>query len=989
MNRVELWINDTLVDLLEESIESLFLINKQIQDIREPEKRQTDFTKTISLPGSKNNDLLFSYAFSLSHTIQSSGVNFTPDFNPNLQTSAVLIIDGAEVFKGIAQLINIHVTDDYLVMYDVQLFGKIANIFTNIGDKELTELDFSEYDHTYNPTNVINSWATSIIKNGASQAFQLGQGYIYPLIDYGYSANLQSFPLINLYPALPVREYLFKIFEDAGFTWQSDFLETPFFKSLYIPFKSATMKLNASQVLARKFRASRETSAQTLSVPIGQANAVATSIVFNDDTTAPNFDSSNQYATGTGIFTVGSGLNGVFTFCSQLRLTATFTPATAGVQVRSQFDVKVIADVLKQDIGGNNTFIHSVAMDITAFNPFTTSYTTDNPGSITPLDPDYTTSPYNPRNYMNIVVPNVSLNEGEKIVIRLRPYAYPNQYGNNNQVTSTQLFQNTSTGVFYDGTITIQVNTGSVFYNLIDNAQIVENQTVLMNNCIPEKIKQKDFFLSLIRMFNLYIEQGDYPNQLVVEPRDLYYTTEVYDLSKKIDKSQEILITPMGALETQRYRFKYRTDTDYYNQIYNDGHPLNYGEREVLVDNDFVRGTKLTELIFSPTPSVGAIGNDRVIPRIIKISDTGVVSSHEGNPRILYYGGMKETNQLWTITSSGQNYSFGSYPYIGHLDDPYTSTVDLCFYPPAEIYWSNYYHSIWYTNNNLFNAYHKQFIDEVTDKNSKIVTAWFKISPLDIKLMDFRKLYYFENEYFRLNKIIDYNPISNSLTKCEFIKINKGVTFAPSSGQLTDGGEANGDEVLPSVFKPAVFNYNTANGQDVIINGTGNSANETVRNALIQGQNIHVGDYSENVAIINSSGVTNIGNQRNVTVFNTKNKRVRNSDTFIVGGQALFGEGTDVLIEFTGSTYSRDADDTSFMHKINASSGNVTISLEDPAGWKGLTRTFKKIDSSVNTVVISAPLYGIDNSPTYTLTAYGQSVTLYSDGSTTFIISSI
>lgn len=987
MNRVELYINNTLVDLLEESIESLFLINKQIQDIREPEKRQTDFTKTITLPGSKNNDLLFSYAFSLSHNIQSTTTNFTPDFNPNLKASVVLYVDGAEQFSGIAQLVKVHVTDDYLVMYDVELFGKLANIFTNIGDKELTELDFSEYDHTYNPTNVINSWATSIIKNGSSQAFQLGQGYLYPLIDYGYSANLQTFPLINLYPALSAREYLLKIFEDAGFTWDSAFLDSTYFKSLYIPFKSAVMKLSSSQVLARKFRASRETSAQVFSVPIGQANAVANSVVFNNDTLAPNFDSSNQYATGSGIFTVGAALNSIFTFCSQLRLTATFTPATGGVQVRSQFNVQVIADVMKQDIGGNNTFIATVAMEIAAFDPFTTTHTTANPASVSPLDPDYPGSPYNPRNYMNIVVPNVSLNVGEKIVIRLRPYAFPNQYGNNNQVTSTQLFQNTSTGVFYDGTITLQVNTGSVFYNLIDNAQIVENQTVLMNNCIPDKIKQKDFFLSIIRMFNLYIEQGSLPNQLAIEPRNTYYTNTVYDLSKKIDKSQEILITPMGALETQRYRFKYRTDTDYYNQIYNDGHPLNYGEREVLVDNDFVRGTKLTELIFSPTPSVGAIGNDRVIPRIIKVSDTGVVSSHEGNPRILYYGGMKSTNQVWNISSSGQTYTFGSYPYIGHLDDPYTSTVDLCFYPPAEIYWTNYYHSIWYTNNNLYNAYHKQFIEEVTDKNSKIVTAWFNLSPLDIKLMDFRKLYYFEGEYFRLNKIMDYNPISNSLTKCEFIKIKQGVTFVSSSGQLNDGGEVNRDEILPALFKPAVFNYNTANGQDVIINGTGNSANETVRNVLIQGQNIHVGDYSENVMIVNSSGVTNLGNQRNVTVFNTKSKRIRNGDCFIVGGQSLQGEGTDVLVQFTGASNVRDADETATMHRIDASSGNITMDIEDPANWKGLTRTYKKIDASVNTVVLNASLYGIDNSATYTLTVFGQSVTIYSDGQTTYVIS--
>lgn len=976
MKRVELWINNVLVDLIEESIDSLFLITKQIQDIREPDKKQTDFSKTITLPGSDVNDRLFSYAFSLSHDIQSSGTNFTPDFNPNLQAEVVAFLDGAEFFRGVCQLIKVRVTDDVLVMYDIILLGKLANIFTDIGDRELTELDFSEYNHTYNNENVHNSWATSIMVNGSPQAFAYGTGYVYPLIDYGFSSNLQDFPLNNMYPALSAREYLYKIFKALGYTWTSAFLDGAFFKRLYIPFKSALMKLTAAQVAQRKFRASRVSSDQVLSVPITQANSVVSTIIFNDDSTAPNFDTSNQYNTATGQYTVASGLEGTFTFCGQIILTGTFTPNTAGVSVRSQYSIRSLMEMIKIDIGGNATVLQTVLFDIQPNQPFTTTYTTASIGSVNPVDLDYASSPFNPRNYVNIIAPNVSLLVGERVAIRIRRYAIQNQYGINNLASASQLFQNVSTGVFYDGTLELNVKVNSVFYNLIDNAQIVEGQTVLMNNTLPQKVKQKDFVMSIFKMFNLYVEQDEsIKNNFLIEPRDTYYNSTVIDLTTKLDKSRELEIRPMGALEVRNYNFKYKPDTDYYNQIYNDGYPLDYGERQVSIENDFVKGTKTNELIFSPTPSVGSTTNDRVIPRIIKISN-GVVSSHEGNIRILYYGGLKDTNQVWNITSSGQTYTFGQYPYIGHLDDPYTSSIDLCFYPPAEIYWADYFHSIWYTNNNLYNAYHKNFIEEITDKNSKIVTGWFQLNALDIKNMDFRKLYFFEDEYFRLNKIHDFNPVSDELTKCEFIKIKQAVGFTPSSGNL-DLAEP-GDETLPATFKPALHNGNTGGG--ALINGTENRTNETLRAVLINGHGNTIGDYSENITLLSSSGVTILGNSKNMTVMNTQNKKIRNDNTVVIQGQSFAGEDTIIKIGFTGSTILRDGDETAGIHLIDTSSGTVTIQLEEPAKWVGLKRTFKKISNDVNDVVIIPYSGAIDNEINLTWNVYKAAYTISTDG---------
>ena len=52
-------------------------------------------------------------------------------------------------------------------------------------------------------------------------------------------------------------------------------------------------------------------------------------------------------------------------------------------------------------------------------------------------------------------------------------------------------------------------------------------------------------------------------------------------------------------------------------------------------NNDFLKAEHKTEVIFSPTPSVGQSWYDRVIPTIIKFDDKNGVQRTEANIRIL------------------------------------------------------------------------------------------------------------------------------------------------------------------------------------------------------------------------------------------------------------------------------------------------------------------------------------------------------------------
>jgi hypothetical protein len=79
------------------------------------------------------------------------------------------------------------------------------------------------------------------VQNGSDGNFTItypkkGRGYFYPLIDYGLvSTNKQDYNYYAFRPAFYVRQYLDKIIRGAGYTYESNFFDSDFFKRLIVP----------------------------------------------------------------------------------------------------------------------------------------------------------------------------------------------------------------------------------------------------------------------------------------------------------------------------------------------------------------------------------------------------------------------------------------------------------------------------------------------------------------------------------------------------------------------------------------------------------------------------------------------------------------------------------------------------------------------------------------------------------------------------------
>ena len=792
-------------------------LNFSIADIRFPDKRNSNYSKTIKIPGTKNNNLLFGNIFDVNITDGS--------FNPNAKVKAILTIDDENQINGYIQMLSITINDDSKIEYEVTILGNVGNIFNALGTAELTALDMSAYNHTYDYATQVASWTNDYI-----------DGYCYPLIDYGYDGDLTMVAVEHLFPSVFLRTYIDAIFESVGYTYTSSFFNSDFFKKLIVPSNAAKVILTDAQIAQRLFEATQtvQTSGTIESVidpawssTLYRATFAKQDVIYNNEVS----DVSGQYNPATGEWTVDKtgyyslGANG----------TATVSFLSAGTSLNGIINLE--------------------------WKPYYSS-TYTNIAQLSYLMNAGTNTLY-------VGLTNIFFSAGDKVKVT---------------IAATSAF----TIVETDGAMTFN---GGTFKNEVVNSGLIDGDLITINQIIPLKIKQKDFLLSVIKMFNLYVDlDPNNDNNLLIETRDDFYSSGTnIDWSYKLDNSKPIDIKPMGDLDNKEFNYTYTDDTDYFNKKYKEAYAETYGRFRYVTNNEFLKGTSETKVIFSPTPLIGDTASDRVISRIWDVDSSNIVKSKAFNIRLLYNGGVKTSNVSYQYNGriSGVH-TVTQYLYAGHVDNPTNPTLDLSFGVPQEIY----YDTDLYTNNNIFNKFHKKLIDEITDRDSKIITAYFYLRPSDIRTIDFRNQFYFQNDYFRLNKIFDYDPLKNDVTKCEFIKIKDTGTFTPTVHTLIGGigaafGESNETPPIINTWNASTIdNIRITGGMRAMTGGTDNIYNDNVRSCIVNGNNNVIGN-SKNVTLLGSSGCIVGSGLDNITLINTFDTEVTESNSMYINGVVL------------------------------------------------------------------------------------------------------
>lgn len=308
---------------------------------------------------------------------------------------------------------------------------------------------------------------------------------------------------------------------------------------------------------------------------------------------------------------------------------------------------------------------------------------------------------------------------------------------------------------------------------LTDNPILITaqyNDFLLVNGSLPQNVLQKDFFASILKMFNLMVTEDKFTEKkLVIEPYVDFYDldrTTYNDWSNKVDRSQVIKIKPMSEINARYYDIKFKQDADYFNEQYRKKYVEGYGDFRFDNQLEFAKDTSSTEVIFSATPLVGYTGNDKIFPAIYKLNN-GAEEMIEHNIRIMQ--AKKITGRTsWKIYKN-DNITLTTqtaYGYAGHLDNPFSAGSDLNFGVPKEI---NFTLASGLLSNNLFNTYYSPYFAEITDKDSRLVTCKMKLTEHDINTLDFTKFIFIDGVLYRLYKIVDYSE--NELCEVQLLRV--------------------------------------------------------------------------------------------------------------------------------------------------------------------------------------------------------------------------
>ena len=134
----EIYIENVRLDLSQD-LSNEFTYN--IDDIQDFSARNTNFSKTIILPGNAVNNKLFGniFEFNSANFYNPSEDNVGYNFNASKAASCVIYVDKIQIFKGIIRLLEVTI-DRGSIEYECVVFGELGGFVT---DRKSTRLNSS------------------------------------------------------------------------------------------------------------------------------------------------------------------------------------------------------------------------------------------------------------------------------------------------------------------------------------------------------------------------------------------------------------------------------------------------------------------------------------------------------------------------------------------------------------------------------------------------------------------------------------------------------------------------------------------------------------------------------------------------------------------------------------------------------------------------------------------------------------------------------
>tara|TARA_R100000541_G_scaffold59358_1_gene73007 strand:- start:2223 stop:4964 length:2742 start_codon:yes stop_codon:yes gene_type:complete len=716
-------------------------LSLSVDNFKNVAEKIQSYSKDFNLPATKRNNKIFGNIFEITRTVANPY-----DFNPYVQTRAVLKQDGLILFEGSLKLIDIQDREGE-ISYNVNLYAQTIALADILKERTFDFINFDELQHTYDKEIIKGSWfangltLTNFLQAGSfagAANTKVTDVLKYPFVDWthqmlyangstGNNATLGAPELTSLEqafrPWIKIKYLIDRIFSDAGYTYSSSIFSSIAFGKLFMDFNwggdtmpsvigdtsyTGTYDYVNSGIIFENNTATFEP------LPL-LSNSVTGGLSTSE--VPPDYQTS-----GVDIYKiVSTGDNQQYNIDYNWRLQ--HQGATSTLNARWQFyDANT---TLTQEINFATSSISGA---------FHTNYT----GNI-----------------------QVALNTGDKLWA---------EYNNTNTTSGSYRLALTSLS-------------GNVTFNL--SSSLVDSSTL---NSLRGEINQWDFLKGIMTMFNLVTlqDKSDPANIIIETYSDVFIKTTAgitlkerniqADWTNKIDL-KDIKLTSLNDLK-KKTTFKYEQDDDDYvfNLYKKSTSGFLYGSKVFSAEGlTLLEGVE--EIVASPfAATVSKPLWDQlpefITPSIYAVDEDGSSSGFENKPRILFQMNLAPITMSSTFfipqqngkasENSSQLFTFSHLtaynPTIASTTDDYNFGECQLFNPIGNAVTSN-----------LFNNYWLPYYNQLYNPDTKTMNIKVNLTAGDIAQFSFTDYIMIKNRAYRVNRI-DYKP--KDLSTVEFILIN-------------------------------------------------------------------------------------------------------------------------------------------------------------------------------------------------------------------------
>ncbi len=751
---MELFTERGQLDVYDDFTWSLNYITAEVVNLT---GRKASYSKTIKIPYTRRNRAIFEGLNELN--VSNVGYNTKSSLRAFVTHNNRVLLSGALIVLQFDEL-----KEEQTIQ--LQMVANVKLLMTKLKSINLNELDFSRYEHPYTRDDIFNNIVYgSVYLDDVPQVLPQGKGYTYALIDYGKddSNGETRWNVQDLRPCLYLKEYIDTAFRLAGMTYNSQFLDSPWFGSLTL--ENTISQVQLTDVQREEF--ATEIINQSGFKSFGDLGGIGQDgwpIIggnfLNDWYENLTFDLEvndplNQWdITTTNVFTAPRKgeyrFNLLATFSHEFCLitqSSIPTPQSSAEwynlsngQVVNYNPMQIIESHYLQVYINNVLYDES---DYQALNPANYSLTgISNPNGLHNLNWQSLSSEIMNEEFV------LDLNEGDNVTFKT--FDQKRSTAPNIPTPFIRSIQHRFN--FQSIRVTTEIN----------ESFIEEGDTLNFLNYIPN-IKASTFIDGVFNFFNLWVlDDPNDENNLIIEPRTNIFGGKGYlRMSEKVDRSKIRSSDYLADSLPRRYRYQFRVSDDVLNTNYNELNDLPYADYDSIVDVDFSTDDSAIPTIFSPL--ISQLKNGLVYPieyAFDNVSKTGIGS-------FLKIGFTSRESGNWELEGQAGVVNMDQYVRISEFDEISKPNYALTFgdantqLPLSTIpYW------------NVYRLFHKLTEEEQTRDGSKIVTMYFNLNENDISLLDLTRVWEVDGVYFRIISIDSFNPISNKSTKVRLLQVD-------------------------------------------------------------------------------------------------------------------------------------------------------------------------------------------------------------------------